>query len=98
MAVKCWPSKDPNEIKDYHVDWADDDYPRLETGETLASSVFVVAEGTVVIDSESDADGVATVWLSGGTDGETCIILNTVVTSLGRVYEQAVKLKIKDSY
>lgn len=92
----CWvSSKDPDEVKDYHVDWADNDDPRLETGETIADSVFSVVSGTVVIESDSDAGGVTTVWLSGGTEDETCYILNRITTSAGRVYDQTCKLKVK---
>ena len=40
--------------------------------------------------------GVATVWLSGGTAGMVCIILDRVTTSLGRTYDQSVKLRIKN--
>lgn len=91
-----WPTKDPNEVLDYEVDWAAEDEPRLETGETLVTSVFSVTEGTVVIDSDDFApSGLATVWLSGGTDGEKCVILNRVTTSEGRTYDQSVTLRIR---
>lgn len=90
-----WPKKDPDEVLDYYVDWNDADDPRLETGETLASSTFSVVEGDVVIDSSSYAgSGLATVWLSGGTRGTLCVILNRVTTSEGRTYDQSVKLRI----
>lgn len=92
-----WPKKDPNEVLDYQLDWADEDSPRLEDGETLVSSDFSVVEGTVVIDSESFApSGLATVWLSGGAAGEKCVILNRVTTSEGRTYDQSVNLRIRD--
>ena len=92
-----WPAKDPDEVLDSDLDWADPEAPRLETGEVLTSSQFSVVEGDVVIDSQEYApSGVATVWLSGGTAGMVCIILDRVTTSLGRTYDQSVKLRIKN--
>lgn len=86
-----WPSKDPNEVLDYQIDWT----ARLASGETISTSTFTVASGTVVKDSSSYLAGVATVWLSGGADGEVCTILNRITTSAGRTYDQSVKLRIR---
>lgn len=96
-----WPMKDPNEILDYQLDWADPESPRLDLSdpahkETLVSSVFSIVEGDVVIESQSfAATGLTTVWLSGGTDGTLCEILNRVETSGGRTYDQSVRLRIR---
>jgi hypothetical protein len=48
-----WPEKDPNEVLDYELDWADPDEPRLVVGETLLTSVWSVLEGDVVINTSS---------------------------------------------
>lgn len=91
-----WPTKDPNEVLDYQLNWANADDPRLETGETITSSTFSVEEGDVVIDSSSYvASGLTTVWLSGGTAGIRCTILNRIITSGGRTYDQSVRLRIR---
>lgn len=92
-----WPSKDPDEVLDYELDWADETTgPRLVTGETLLTSDFSVVEGDVVINSELfTADGITTVWLSGGTVGTLCKILNRVTTSGGRTYDQTARLRIR---
>ncbi len=92
------PTKDPNEVLDYQIDWADAKAPRLVTGETLVSSSLEVVEGTLTIDQElSDfvPSGLVTVWVSGGAAGELCVILNRVATSLGRVYDQSCRLRIR---
>jgi hypothetical protein len=86
-----WPAKDPNEVLDYDIDWND----RLEDGETISTSTFTVASGSVEIDNDTDTAGVTTVWLSGGTEGEVCVILNRIETSAGRIYDQSVKLRIR---
>lgn len=86
-----WPSKDPNEVLDYQLDWTD----RLAVGETITTSTWSVVEGTVTINSSSQASGIATVWLSGGTADERCLLLDRVVTSAGRTFDQTVVLRIR---
>jgi hypothetical protein len=91
-----WPTKDPDEVLDYQLDWAKAGESRLEDGETLVDSDFSIVSGTVVIDSSDFApSGLATVWLSGGAAGEKCIILNRVTTSADRTYDQSVTLRIR---
>lgn len=84
-----WPPKDPDEVLDYVVDWSF----RLED-DTIATSVFTVPAG-LVKDSDSNDDTTATVWLSGGTEGERYEILNRITTVGLRTMDQTVKLKIK---
>ena len=87
-----WPFKDPDEVLDYQFDWTE----RLEVGETLTSSAFTIAEGTVTKDSQTYApSGTSTVWLSGGTLGEKCLITNRVTTSAGRTYDESAHLRIR---
>ena len=91
-----WPNKDPDEVLDYELDWADPDHPRLVSGETLVTSTWTVVEGDVVVDSEDFApSGLTTIWLSAGSPGTLCVLLNRVTTSGGRTYDQSVKLRIR---
>lgn len=90
--MKSWASKDPNEVDYRWVSWAND----LASGQTIATSDFILVEGNVVIDSESLATPIATVWLSGGTAGEVCVLTNRVTTSDGRTLDQSVRLTIRD--
>lgn len=90
--MNTWPTKDPDDVLDYGVDWT----PRLESGETLLTSSFSVSEGDVdIIDSGFTEAGRTKVWLSGGTGGTRCVILNRVVTTMGRTYDQSVRLRIR---
>lgn len=92
-----WPNKDPDEILDYQLDWANPDDPRLVTSEQLATSTWTVVEGSVVINSSSFApSGLSTVWLSAGADGELCVLNNRVTTTMGRTYEEEVKLRVRE--
>jgi hypothetical protein len=94
-----WPEKDPNEVLDYELDWAEDEEPRLETGETLLTSAWSVVTGDVVIDvvkTDFTPQGLSTVWLSGGTPGTKCVLLNRVTTSEDRTYDKSVSLRIRN--
>jgi hypothetical protein len=92
MALR-WPdSKDPSETDIYTVNWLD----RLG-GETISTSSFAVALGTVTITGQSHTTTAANVTLSGGADGEQAQITNTIVTSGARTLEETIILWILDS-
>jgi hypothetical protein len=91
--MDAWPVKDPDEVLDYQFDWATH---RLEAGETISSSTFSKT-GSITLGATSDASGITTVWISGGTAGEACVVTNQVVTSAGRTYEASAKLRIRNT-
>ncbi len=91
MSLKWANPKDPDDILDYAVDWS----ARLDTGDTIVTSTFVVVDGTVEIGDTSIVGGKTIVWLSAGTDGETCNIRNRIVTGGGRQMDMTVQLKVK---
>lgn len=88
MSLK-FPTKDPEAVLDYEVDWSD----WLDT-DTIASSTWTVADG-ITKDSDSNTTTTATIWLSGGTAGTTYELLNHIVTNAGREDERTVKITVK---
>ncbi len=94
---KKWPFKDPDEVLDYEIDWYG---TAVEPGrlygstDTIDTSLWVTPSG-ITKDSDDQTGTTTTIWLSGGTLGETYEILNRVVTAGGRTMDQTVKLKIK---
>lgn len=88
---KSWSGvKDPDEVKDYEVDWSD----LLDT-DTIATSTWSVTEGSgLTIDSDTNDTTTTTVWLSDGVAG-TYSLLNRVTTAGGRTYDQTCKLKVR---
>ncbi len=97
MALK-WSHKDPNEVLDYRLDWlgtAADPGPMYDSDDIISNSLWVVPDG-VASESEDFDDGSTTIWLSGGTAGETYVLLNRITTADGRVFDQSVKLPMKD--
>jgi hypothetical protein len=90
---KTWDrSKDPNEVVDYDLSWADQ---MTADSDTITSSTWTVPAG-ITKDSSSNTTTRTKVWLSGGTTGETYTLLNRIVTTGGRTFDQSVKLKMKD--
>lgn len=92
-----WPAKDPDEVADYTVHWAENPLTG-EQGRTYGDPIFS-SDWTVpvgIINEEEDFDDdTTTIWLSGGTIGTTYELLNRIVTVGGRTFDQTVKLKIK---
>lgn len=85
-----WPSKDPDEVLDYDLDWS----ARLLT-DTIATSDWSVSDGVgLTIGAESNTTTTTKVWLSGGTLGTAYTLLNRITTTGGRTMDQSVKIKI----
>jgi len=86
-----WPApKDPDEVKDYGLNWA-----AVLVDDTIASSSWTITVGSgLTIDSSSYDDTSTTVWLSSGTIGGY-ELLNRVTTAGGRTYDQTVKLRVR---
>jgi hypothetical protein len=83
--------KDPDAVLDYHFNWSD----WLASGETINSKVIAVATG-ITLDTSSELNGVVTVWLSGGTDGETYTVACKITTTAGRTDERTMEIIVKD--
>jgi hypothetical protein len=80
--------KDPQATLDYHVDWS----TWMEDGDAIIASDWFVADGlTEVVDAFSTT--VATVWLSGGTAGQSYTVTNRITTSDGRIDERSITIK-----
>lgn len=89
MSALKWPFKDPDEVLDYVVDWT----ARL-AGDTIGTSLWIVPIGITDENEENDTT-TTTIWLSGGTIGQTYEFVNRVQTAGGRTMDQSVKLPIK---
>lgn len=91
-----WAVKDPDEVKDYVLDWAGSaDDQKIAYGDALTSSTWIVPSG-ITKNSDSLTSGTTTIWLSGGTAGVTYSFTNRVTTTGGRTYDESIKLKVKN--
>jgi hypothetical protein len=91
--TKRWSKPaDPNDVADYSIIWT------LDTGDTIAASTWTIAEPSIglSITTSSFNDTTTSVWLTGGTSGDSAQLRNHITTALGRQFDQTVKLKIKE--
>ena len=84
-------SKDPQAVLDYSIDWRD----WLGDTEVISTSSWTVESG-LTEDSDSNTDTVATVWLSGGTDGNCYDVTNSITTDEGRTDNRTIMIEVKE--
>jgi len=92
--------KDPHAVLDYVLDWYNlDDIaehpPYLNEEETISSATWTVATG-ITEDSVSKTDTTTTIWLSGGTAGESYSIACKIVTSDSRTDERTFTVQVEN--
>lgn len=89
-----WPYKDPDEVLDYSINWAD----RLDV-DTISTSVWMLAANTpdanLAFGVNSYSNTATVIWLSGGTLGKDYHVTNRITTAAGRTMDQSVKIKIR---
>lgn len=78
---------DPQASLPYGVDWSG----WLADGDTIQTSTWTVPDG-LTKGAESDAAGQTTVWLSGGTAGETYSVVNHIVTEQGMEDDRTISI------
>lgn len=83
-------TKDPNAALDYAIDWH-----AWLSGDTIATSTWTVPTG-ITKTSDTHDTTTATVWLSGGSVGQTYQLTNTITTAGGRTDERTFQLTIQD--
>jgi len=95
------PIKDPQDVNlDYPVDWdrlnaaSAAGTGRLAASETIVTSTWTVPAGLTKV-SDDHTTTVATVWLSGGTEGQDYKCVNHIVTSQAREYDATVTIKVR---
>lgn len=69
-------TKISGEIFDFTFDWSD----LLLTGESISTSTWVAGAVGITIETYSNTTTTTTVWLSGGTAGETYKFTNPITT------------------
>jgi hypothetical protein len=84
------------ELALYEADIEDGgDGSSIVPADTISTSTWLVATGSVTMDSDSKTTTATKLWLSGGTLGEACLLTNRIVTAGGRKFDASVKLRIK---
>ena len=83
--------KDPDAVLDFAFDWSS----WLAESETI-NTYTVTVESGLTKDSDSQANGKVTVWLSGGTDGTWYSVACRIVTSAGRTDERTMRIRVEE--
>lgn len=88
MAVFKDHKKDPDATLDWIFDW------NLWLGETetISAAEFIVDPG-ITVENSSNTQKTATVWLSGGTEGQVYRITCRVTTNEGRIDDRSFTLR-----
>ncbi|HMN12571.1 MAG TPA: hypothetical protein PKD55_09635 [Bellilinea sp.] len=84
-------TKDPQAVLDYVFNWSG----WLEQAETIATHTITVPTG-LTVDSHTEAAGIITVWLSGGTPLQDYAVACKVTTSLGRTDERTATVMVRE--
>lgn len=85
-----WPSKDPDEVLDYELDWS-----KWLDGDTIQTSLFDLAiPAGLNIDNQAKTATTSTIWLSGGTDGQLALVHCRITTTGGRTRDTTVAINI----
>ena len=82
--------KDPDAVLDYEWDWA------AWLGADTIASHTVTASAGLTVDSTEATDTAVTVWLSGGTVGQTYSVTCHVVTAAGREDDRTVTVTVME--
>jgi hypothetical protein len=82
--------KDPDSVMDFSIDWTDWLAP---DSDSISTSVWTVDSG-ITKDSQPYSGAVATVWLSGGTLGESYKCVNTITTGNLRTAQRTIIIKV----
>ena len=82
------PDKDPDSIIDYGVDWS----TWLADGETITASVWIVPTGLTSV-GESNTTIATSIFLSGGTIGETYTLTNRITTTAARTEDRSMLIE-----
>lgn len=80
--------KTPDGVIDHTFSWA-----TWLGGDTITTSTMTADTG-ITVDSDSNDTTSATVWLSGGSLGQTYDIVNQVVTNAGRTEEMTLTIRM----
>lgn len=87
-------SLDPDETKDYKVDWTRN---LGRYNDTILSSSWPVVPDGIVKESDSNDDTTATIWISAEEGAaRKNILTNEIVTVGGRTLQQSITIRVKD--
>lgn len=91
MALKKF-TKDPDAVLDYTINWA----KWLPEGDQIVAVTTPDAEAGITVDSASFTATTTTVWVSGGSVGQTYKVPVHIETSGGREDDQTLEFRVRE--
>jgi len=89
--TSIWFTKDPEALLDYTIDWSD----WMETSDFIVDSTWIAPAG-ITIDHQVFTENRTTVWISGGTSGESYDLINRITTNDGREDERDLTIYVRE--
>lgn len=83
--------KDPQDKLDYGFD-----FTGFLGGDTITTSTWTASPDGLTLSNMTHDATKTTVWLAGGTVGETYKLVNHIVTAAGREKERSFRITIKE--
>lgn len=83
-------TKDPDATLDYSIDWS-----KWLAGDTILTSEWSVPTGLTQV-NVSNTTTKATVWLSGGSAGQSYTVTNRIITAGGRTDERSIIIRVEN--
>ncbi len=83
--------KDPDAILDYSIEWS-----KWLAGDQIQTSTWSVSDPAIEASNGSNTAGRATVWLSGGTAGQSYTVTNRITSFGGRTDERSFIIQVQD--
>lgn len=75
---------------DYQIDWS-----AYIGDDTISTSTWTVPAGITKV-SDTNTTTTTTIWVSGGTGGNTYRLDNEIVTAAGRTYKRSLRIRVYD--
>ena len=82
--------KDPDAELDYTIDWS-----VWLDGDQIISSEWIVPAG-LIRGSSSHTTTSCTVWLSGGSVGQSYIVTDRITTAAGRIEDRSFTVRVEE--
>jgi hypothetical protein len=93
-----WIEKDPAAVLDYTIDWnaaSNLGGPWLAPGDAIVGAATWTVPSGVNKSSQVDTATASTIWLSGGTAGQSYTLTCKILTSAGRSDERSFLVVVK---
>jgi broad specificity phosphatase PhoE len=88
--MRTW-EKDPSATLDWKFNWTN----WLSAAEEISSATVTVSAGLTKV-SDTNTANTVTVWLSGGTLGESYTVNCRITTNQGRTDERTIGIRLTD--